>query len=219
MSKKRSVSNLRRSKSRSAKPGAQTRGRGKATKSPTDAFVDVHAVTRSARRRGALGPTFATERDRRRGGDLDPGLLPTRDAILDALKRAGVPLPPSELAREMAVDKRARDAFFGRIEAMQRDGQLLMNRKGELCVIAKLDLIAGTVQGHPDGFGFLVPDDGSADLFLRPSEMHKVLHGDRATGRRTGFDRRGRPEGEIVDVLARAGGRTPLETSSTYTPG
>jgi len=204
LSKKRSVSNLRRSKSRSAKPGAQTRGRGKATKSPTDAFVDVHAVTRSARRRGALGPTFATERDRRRGGDLDPGLLPTRDAILDALKRAGVPLPPSELAREMAVDKRARDAFFGRIEAMQRDGQLLMNRKGELCVIAKLDLIAGTVQGHPDGFGFLVPDDGSADLFLRPSEMHKVLHGDRATGRRTGFDRRGRPEGEIVDVLARA---------------
>ena len=87
---------------------------------------------------------------------------------------------------------------------MQRDGQLLMNRKGELCVTAKLDLVAGTVQGHPDGFGFLVPDDGSADLFLRPSEMHKVLHGDRATARRSGTDRRGRPEGEIVDVLTRA---------------
>jgi len=115
-----------------------------------------------------------------------------------------VPLPPSELARTLAVDKRARDAFFDRVDAMRRDGQLLTNRKGELCVVAKLDLIAGTVQGHPDGFGFLVPDDGSADVFLRPSEMHKVLHGDRATVRRTGSDRRGRPEGEIVDVLARA---------------
>ncbi len=203
MSKKRAVSNLRRSKSRSDKPDARTRGRAKGNESEDAAFVDVHSITRSARRRGAVGPTLARERDTRRG-DLDPGLLPTREAILDALKQAGVPLPPSELAREMGVDKRARDAFFGRIEAMQRDGQLLMNRKGELCMIAKLDLIAGTVQGHPDGFGFLIPDDGGADLFLRPSEMHKVLHGDRATGRRTGFDRRGRPEGEIVDVLARA---------------
>jgi ribonuclease R len=156
------------------------------------------------RRSGALAATPPAEREPRRRNDIDPALLPSRDAILDALKQAGIPLPPSELARAMAVDKRARDAFFGRIDAMQRDGQLLMNRKGELCVIAKLNLIAGTVQGHPDGFGFLVPDDGSADLFLRPSEMHKVLHGDRATGRRTGTDRRGRPEGEIVDVLARA---------------
>src|SRR5262249_12580214 len=36
------------------------------------------------------------------------------------------------------------------------------------------------------------------------SEMHKVLHGDRVTVRRSGVDRRGRPEGEIVDVLKRA---------------
>ena len=115
-----------------------------------------------------------------------------------------MPLPPSDLAREMAVDRRAREAFFGRIDAMQRDGQLLVNRKGELCVTAKLDLISGTVQGHPDGFGFLVPDDGGADLFLSPAEMHKVLHGDRATARRSGVDRRGRPEGQIVDVLERA---------------
>ncbi len=156
------------------------------------------------RRSGALAAKAPPERESRRRNDIDPALLPSRDAVLDALKQAGVPLPPSELARAMAVDKRAREAFFGRIDAMQRDGQLLMNRKGELCVIAKLDLITGTVQGHPDGFGFLVPDDGSADLFLRPSEMHKVLHGDRAAGRRTGVDRRGRPEGEVVDVLTRA---------------
>jgi len=113
-------------------------------------------------------------------------------------------MPPAELARTMAVDNRAQDAFFGRIDAMQRDGQLLMNRKGELCVVAKLDLVTGTVQGHPDGFGFLVPDDGGADMFLSPNEMHKVLHGDRVTARRSGTDRRGRPEGEIVDVLTRA---------------
>jgi ribonuclease R len=162
------------------------------------------AVARGTRRSGALAAKPPTPRTSRRRDDIDPALLPSREAILDALKQAGVPLPPTELASAMVVDKRAQEAYFGRIDAMQRDGQLLMNRKGELCVTAKLDLITGTVQGHPDGFGFLVPDDGSADLFLRPSEMHKVLHGDRATARRSGTDRRGRPEGEIVDVLARA---------------
>jgi ribonuclease R len=39
-------------------------------------------------------------------------------------------------------------------------------------------LIKGKVQGHPDGFGFLIPDDGSADLVLSAKEMHKALHGD-----------------------------------------
>jgi ribonuclease R len=97
-----------------------------------------------------------------------------------------------------------REAVAGRLKAMERDGQLMTNRKGELCVVAKLDLVTGTVQGHPDGFGFLVPDAGGPDLFLPPHEMRKALHGDRATARAIGVDRRGRPEGTIVDVLARA---------------
>ena len=46
-------------------------------------------------------------------------LLPSRAAILEALKTAGVPLPPSDLVRQMKVDKRARGAFFGRVDAEQ----------------------------------------------------------------------------------------------------
>jgi len=141
---------------------------------------------------------------RSHAGDIDPTLLPSREAILAALRNAGTPLPPSELERELSVGPVARDAFYGRLAAMERDGQLLTNRKRELCVVAKLDLIVGTVQGHPDGFGFLVPDDGGDDYFLSPREMHKVLHGDRAAIRKSGIDRRGRPEGEIVEVLERA---------------
>ncbi len=130
--------------------------------------------------------------------------MPARAAILEALQREGRPLTAEELARALRVTRAGREAFEGRIAAMQRDGELLVNRKGELCVVAKLDLVTGTVQGHPDGYGFLAPDDGGPDVFLNPREMHKVLHGDRATARRVGVDRRGRPEGEIVDVLERA---------------
>ena len=94
--------------------------------------------------------------------------------------------------------------FDAQLAALEHDGFVMRNRKGELCIASKLDLVSGTVQGHPDGFGFLVPDNGGDDLFIAPHEMRKVLHGDRVTAKRIGYDRRGRPEGEIVDVLARA---------------
>ncbi len=110
-----------------------------------------------------------------------------------------------DLAKALRIHGDAeREAFDGRLAAMQRDGQLMTNRKSQLCVVAKLDLVTGKVQGHPDGFGFLIPDDGSPDLFLSPKEMHKTLHGDRATARLIGLDKRGRPEGALVDVLERA---------------
>jgi len=148
------------------------------------------------------GLTRAPRRARR--GDVDAALIPSREAILAALKAAGVPLSPAELERELIVGESAREAFLGRLAAMERDGQLLTNRKGLLCVVAKLDLAIGTVQGHADGFGFLVPDGGGDDFYLSAREMHKVLHGDRVAVRRSGTDRRGRPEAEIVEILERA---------------
>jgi ribonuclease R len=134
--------------------------------------------------------------------ERDPA-LPGRNDILEALQDAGVPLPQDELAKRVGVAKRDRAAFAERIEALVRRGDALTNRKGEICLTAKLDLVTGTLQGHPDGFGFLIPDAGGADVFLNPREMHKALHGDRAAVKVTGLDRRGRPEGEIVEVLER----------------
>ncbi|HKP66813.1 MAG TPA: ribonuclease R [Casimicrobiaceae bacterium] len=128
----------------------------------------------------------------------------TGDAILRELTDAGTPLAPAEVATRLGLTRKQQHQFDECVAALERDGKLLVNRKGELCIVAKLDLTTGTVQGHPDGYGFLVPDNGGDDLFLSPREMHKALHGDRVTAKRIGFDRRGRPEGEIVDVLKRA---------------
>jgi ribonuclease R len=85
---------------------------------------------------------------------------------------------------------------------MERDGQLLPNRKGVLLLANKLDFVAGRVQGHRDGFGFLVRDGGGPDLFLSPREMLKVLHGDRVLVKPTG-EYRGKPEATIVEVIER----------------
>ncbi len=127
-----------------------------------------------------------------------------REALLQALRAAGVPMAADEVERALGVARRERAAFRSVLDEAVRAGDVLVNRKGELLVAEKLDLVRGTVQGHADGFGFLVPDAGGDDLFLSPREMHKALHGDRVAARITGTDRRGRPEGEIVEVLVRA---------------
>ena len=66
-----------------------------------------------------------------------------------------------------------------------------------------LEEIEGTVQGHRDGHGFLVRDDGEADIYLAPNEMRAVLHKDRVKVRVVRMDRKGRPEGRVVEILER----------------
>jgi ribonuclease R len=127
----------------------------------------------------------------------------SREFILESLKKKGVPVAEEELERLLHVGGEDRDAFAKRIAAMERDGEIMRNRRGAICVVEKLDLLRGRVQGHPDGFGFLVRDDSGPDLFLGPKEMREVLHGDRVVARISGTDRRGRPEGKIVEVLER----------------
>jgi ribonuclease R len=134
--------------------------------------------------------------------DFDPD-VPTRESILLELRRTSVPLTPAELADRLGVERDATwVGFERRLAAMERDGQLMPNRKGVLLLAKKLDFIAGKVLGHRDGFGFLQRDDGLQDVFLSPREMLKVLHGDRVLVKITG-DYRGKPDGTIVEVLER----------------
>ncbi len=132
--------------------------------------------------------------------------LPSRELVLQVLADQGVPLSIEQIYTLLDIGLDERDNFNKRLNAMEREGQIMRNRKGALCLAEKIHAIAGTVQGHPDGFGFLVPDDKSKhpeDLFLGPREMAQVMHGDRVMVRMAGLDRKGRPEGKIVEVLER----------------
>ncbi len=127
--------------------------------------------------------------------------LPSREYILQLLTEAGHPVELDAFIERLHITEAERDLFERRLGAMQRDAQLVINRKGLLLLPDKLDLIKGRVEGHPDGFGFVVPDEGGDDLYLSAKEMHRVLHGDRVLVRVAGFDRRGRREAKIAKVL------------------
>ena len=63
--------------------------------------------------------------------------------------------------------------------------------------------VEGTVQGHRDGHGFVVRDDRQADLYLSQQEMRAVLHRDRVKARIVRYDRKGRPEGRVLEIIER----------------
>ncbi len=130
--------------------------------------------------------------------------LPSREYILAVLEAEAVPVDERRLAQRFGLAPEELEPFARRLAAMERDGQILRNRKGALLVPERVDAVAGRVSAHPDGYGFVIPDSGGPDFYISAAEMRGVLHGDRVLVRRIGFDRRGRPEGAIVEVTERA---------------
>ncbi|MFP4062404.1 MAG: ribonuclease R [Halochromatium sp.] len=131
--------------------------------------------------------------------------IPSREFILETLTEHAAPADFDEVASLLGLSSdEDRVALERRLGAMVRDGQLLRNRREAFCLVNKRDLVAGRVIGHPDGFGFVKPDDGGDDLYLYPKEMRALFHGDRIVARVTGKDRRGRLEGAVVEILERS---------------
>lgn len=130
--------------------------------------------------------------------------IASREAILGHMKALGEPVSFKRLAKELGIDNsRDRGSLKARLRAMTRDGQLVADKRNVYGLPGKLELFAGSVSAHSDGFGFVLTDDERDDIFLSHRQMRAVFHGDRVLVRIRGRDRRGRDEGEIVEVLER----------------
>lgn len=178
-----------------------------------------------------IGQKNMSKRSKSRSGSQDPHQereqkkydkpIASREYLLELLTESGAPATREEmeniLGLRSADDK---EALRRRLQAMVRDGQLLKNRRGAFVIVDEQDLIRGQVIAHPNGFGFLKPDEGGDDLYLAPRDMRAVLHGDRALVRVAGIDRRGRREGVLVEVLERANdsivGRLVIENGVNF---
>ncbi len=190
------------------KPKTKAGTGAKAGSKPAFAKPDKFAGKPGAARPGQKGPASTS----RRGPRTDPHAereaakysqpIISREALTEFLSDAPGPMTAEEIAQKLKLTAPDRfEALSRRLGAMQRDGQVLVNRRGGYAVAEQLDLIAGSVIAHPDGFGFLKPEKGGDDLFLPPAEMRKCLHGDRVLASVAGVDYRGRREASIVEVL------------------
>ncbi len=141
-------------------------------------------------------PFFAREKEKY-------GLpIPSREWIIQVLEEFGRPMSRGQLFNALNIDEESeQDALGFRLKAMLRDGQVMQDRRSRFCLLKRINLKRGTVQGHPDGFGFFIPDEGGDDMVLSATEMRSVMHGDIVLAYQLGVDRRGRPEGKIHEVI------------------
>ena len=130
--------------------------------------------------------------------------VPSRNELLDYLRSAGRPLSAAAVLDGFGLKGlRLQAQLLEKLQKMARSGQIIENRRGEYCLAEKLDLLTGMVSGHSDGFGFVRRDDGDEDVYLSAREMRSLIDGDRVAIKVVGNDRRGRPEGRVVEVLER----------------
>ncbi len=130
--------------------------------------------------------------------------IPSREFIMQLLEKWGQPASYERLVDALNLDDPDKiEALRRRLKAMVRDGQLLPDRRGAYGLVSSMNLIAGRVTAHKDGFGFLIPDKGGDDLFLSAKQMHQLFHGDRVLAAVVGTDSRGRQEGRLVEILER----------------
>ena len=130
--------------------------------------------------------------------------VPSREFILQFLKEQQKAFSLSKLIKALELKSpEEEEGLRRRLRAMERDGQLMLNRRGLYAMVDEMELMPGRVQTHRDGFGFFIPDDGSDDIFLPARQVREVFNDDRVLVRVTGTNYRGRPEGAIVEVLER----------------
>lgn len=150
------------------------------------------------------------------GEQFDPD-VPSREEILAFMREYKKQISVDALARHFGVLREAGlRGLEKRLSAMQKDGQLIAVGQGYKINTKNDSVVIGKVQGHREGFGFLIPEDGSEDVYLASREMLKVLHGDKVSVKVTG-DNRGRLEGTILEVLER--GTTRLVGRILYEQG
>ena len=130
----------------------------------------------------------------------------TPQTVRDALRQAHRPLTRRALSEHFGLSKAESDQQLKPIlVALTQTGEVIRNRRAAYGLAQEMNLIKGQVSAHPDGFGFVVPEQSEAgDLYLSPKQMRQVMHGDQVMASVVGVDRRGRREGQVVEVVERA---------------
>jgi ribonuclease R len=122
--------------------------------------------------------------------------------VLSCLQSASKPLNLAELAAQFKCDPGILESL---LQEMEMQGQVIRTRKNRYGIPEKMNLFVGTIQGHPKGYAFFIPDVERDDFFISRENMGGAMHNDRVVVRPLGFSLQGkRAEGEVIRVLKRA---------------
>lgn len=130
--------------------------------------------------------------------------LPSREFILTWLEEQGKLLTFSQIVKAFGLNEEESALLQYRLKAMISAAQLMRNRQGRFGIVSKMDLVAGFVVGHQEGYGFFSPENGEPDGFIPPKYMAELMHGDKILARVKEEDENGRKDYAPVEILERA---------------
>ncbi len=125
--------------------------------------------------------------------------------------QAGKTAAMREIIRHFGVSESDRPAFRRMVKDLAQEGFLGRGRGGRYASPGSMNLVEGTLQAHPDGYGFVSPSNREKppegdrileDIFVPAARRSTALHGDRVLVR-AGRGLRGGWEGEVIRVLER----------------
>ncbi len=129
-----------------------------------------------------------------------------REQVVNKIReRSHHPATARELVQLLRIPREQRSTFRRLLKQLVADGELLQIRGNRFGLADRMDVVVGRLQMHPAGYGFVVPDDETADrdLFIAPTNIKEALHGDRVVARLE-HQRGDRAEGRIIRILQRA---------------
>jgi ribonuclease R len=120
-------------------------------------------------------------------------------------KKISRPMKISELSKHLGITDAEHREFRNRIKDMAAQGSLVKIRGGRYGLPDEMNLITGTLHGHPNGFGFVIPDKhhDTNDVFVHRKSMNEAMHQDHVVVRVESEKEPGRPEGRVIKILQR----------------
>ncbi len=126
-------------------------------------------------------------------------------SLLSFLNEAAKPVKYADIIKSLKVKKDDAKEFDIALNRLLKTGEIVKLKDGRYGLPSKMNLVVGKVQVHPDGYGFIIPDDASEeeDLYVRPRQLKEVMHGDTVIARKQISNRTKKTEGKIIRIVKR----------------
>jgi ribonuclease R len=127
----------------------------------------------------------------------------TTEEILRLMEDEDRPLLLREILQNLGLAKEERRSLRERLKDLADEGRVVKIRGNRYGLLTKMNLVAGRVRCHPDGYGFVIPEkEGEEDIFIGPRHLKEAMHGDRVVARIESIRKKGK-EGRIIRILER----------------
>ena len=137
-----------------------------------------------------------TDREERGRGVSPQGLL-------EFMKEEDHPLLLKEIFRNLGLPGEEKQEAKELLRELVREGKIVRIRGNRYGLPSKMNLVVGRVRCHPDGYGFVIPEEeGEEDIFISPRNLQEAMHGDRVVARVESVRRKGK-EGRVIRILER----------------